>query len=414
MRHPRARLGARTPKEREQLTMPRNRPVLLVAILVSLAVGAALPGLLAALRGRGPAPETAGDSAATDGPIKLSAAQIEASKITLAKVGAGVLTRLITVPATVTPDPDRLARVAAKVAGTVAELRKRLGDDLRRDETIAIVDSREVADAKSEYLAAAVNADLQSKLFQREKGLFDKKITAEQLFLKARTTFAEAKLRLDLARQKLAALDLSESEIANLATQPIAGLRAKEIRAPIAGRVIERLVNLGQPVTAESQLYVISDLSVVEADLSVPLASLAAVRDGQPVRLVNNDGRAFEGKVAIVSAVVTAETRAGHVIASFKNSDFALRPGMALNAEIELAQTRVALAAPRAAVQLIHNEPYVFVRTADGFEKRRIVTGIGDDDEVEVTGGLTPGETIAVANSFVLKAEAGKHEIPEE
>lgn len=394
--------------------MPRNRIVLLSAILVSLAVGAALPGLLSALRGRSPPAGGQSDSAATDGPIKLSAAQIEAAKITLARVGPGVLTRQITVPAAVTPDPDRLARVAAKVSGTIAELRKRLGDDVARNETIAIVDSREVADAKSEYLAAAVNYDLQSKLFQREKGLFEKKITAEQLFLKAKTTFAEAKLRLDLARQKLAALDLSESEITGLSTQPIASLRAKEIRAPIAGRVIERLVNLGQPVTAESQLYVLSDLSVLEADLSVPLASLAAVRDGQAVRLLTNEGRAFDGKVTIVSAVITPETRAGHVIASFRNSDFALRPGVLLNAEIELAQTRVAVAAPRAAVQLLHNEPFVFVRTGVGFEKRRIVIGVGDDDEVEVKEGLAVGETIAVGNSFVLKAEAGKTEIPEE
>lgn len=397
--------------------MPRKIP-LAVMILASLAVGAALPGLIGRLRS--PPAQTSASADAPDAPaetaelIRLTPEQIDAAKIETVKVGPGVLTRRITVPAAVKPDPDRLARVAAKVSGVVSEMRKRLGDEVAANETIAVIDSREVADAKSEYLAAVVNYDLQAKLFQREKGLFEKKITAEQLFLKAKTTFTEAKLRLDLARQKLAALDLSESEISGLASQPIARLRQKEIRAPIAGRVIERLVNLGQPVTSEGQLYVISDLSVVEADLSVPIASLASVREGQPVLLKAADGRVFEGKVTIISAMITPETRAGLVIASFKNPEFLLHPGVLLNAEIALAQTPAKILVPRGAMQLIHNEPNVFVRVAEGFEKRRIEIGDGDDDNVEATKGLAPGETIAVANSFLLKAESGKSEIPEE
>jgi len=396
--------------------MSRNA-TLVFAIVASLAVGAALPGVIDRLRSA-PPHTTGSDKAvqptASEGLLRLTAEQIETAKIETAKVGSGVLTRDLIVPATVKPDPDHLARVAAKVSGVVAELRKKLGDPVAANETIAVIDSREVADAKSEYLAASVNYELQSQLFQREKGLFEKKITAEQLFLKAKTVFTEARLRLDLARQKLAALDLSESEIAALATQPIARLRQKEIRAPIAGRVIQRVVNIGQPVTAESELYMLADLSSVEVDLSVPVASLGSIRDGQPVALKSADGRKFEGKVSIINAMVTPETRTGHVVASFKNADFALHPGMVLNAEIALAQTPVKLLVPRVAVQLIHNEPTVFVRVAEGFEKRRIETGEGDDNAIEVTKGLSPGETIATTNSFVLKAESGKSEIPEE
>jgi cobalt-zinc-cadmium efflux system membrane fusion protein len=397
--------------------MPRNA-LFLLAILASLAVGAALPGLFGKIRGPG-TPVDAGGAGpgvapAAEGVIRLTAEEIEAAKIAVAKVGPGVIRRQITVPATVKPDPDHLARVAAKVSGVVAEMRKKLGDEAAKNETVAVIDSREVADAKSEYLAALANYDLQSKLFAREKGLFEKKITAEQLFLKARAAFTEAKLRLDLARGKLAALDLSESEIAALAAQPIARLREKEIRAPIKGRIIERLVNLGQPVTAESQIYVLADLSQLEADLAVPIANLASVRAGQPVALKTADGRSFDGKVTIVNAMITPETRTGHVIASFDNADFALHPGVLLNAEIALEQSPVKTLIPRAAVQLVHNEPTVFVRVKDGFEKRAVELGDGDENAVEVVKGLAAGETIAVANSFLLKAEAGKGEIPEE
>jgi membrane fusion protein, heavy metal efflux system len=394
--------------------MSRNVTFVL-AIILSLAAGAALPGLMARLRGpAAPAAETAQPPGTADGLIRLSDDQIVSAKIETAKVGPGVLKRQLTVPAAVKPDPDHLARVAAKVSGVVAQMRKKLGDEVAKNETIAIIDSREVADAKSEYLAAMANFDLQSKLFQREKGLFEKKITAEQLFLKAKATFTEAKLKLDLARGKLAALDLSESEIAALSTQTIARLREKEIRAPLSGRVIERLVNLGQPVTGESQLYVLADLSELEAELAVPVASLASVQLGQPVILKGADGRAFEGKVTVVNAMITPETRTGHVIASFKNPDFALHPGILLNADIAIEQSPVKVLVPRGAVQLIHNEPSVFVRVKDGFERRAIELGDGDEASVEVTKGLSPGEAVAVANSFLLKAEAGKSEIPEE
>ena len=98
--------------------MPRKLLLFLV-IVASLAVGAAMPGLLARFNGPGaPAPgaqqEAAGRSAA-EGLIPLSAAQIEAAKITVAKAGPGVIRRQLTVPATLKPDPDHLARVAGSV-----------------------------------------------------------------------------------------------------------------------------------------------------------------------------------------------------------------------------------------------------------------------------------------------------------
>ena len=397
--------------------MSRQSNVLVLAVVASLAVGAAVPGLYGWLRGGGAPKASKGLSGAQNDTIPITPEQIEAEKIETAAVGPGVLRRRLTVPAAINPDPNKLARVAAKVAGTVLELKKRLGDDVALNEVVAVLDSREVADAKSEYLAAVVNYDLQNLLYQREKGLFDKKITAEQLFLKAKTTFAEAKLRLDLARQKLASLDMSEQEIAALPTQPISALRRKDIRAPIAGRVIERLVNLGQPVGGEGQpkeLYVLSDLSSVEADLSVPAGDLGLLREGQRVALQNAEGRGFEGKIIYVNAIITRETRSGQVIASFANPDLELRPGSLLEAEVALKETPVKVLAPRAATIIVDGRPSVFVRSTNGFVKRNVEIGRGDDEAVEIVSGLAPGEVVAVTNVFLLKAELGKHNIPEE
>jgi cobalt-zinc-cadmium efflux system membrane fusion protein len=273
--------------------MTRYRSVL-VAVLASLALGprcrrSSAP--CAASRSRPPARRS---SRARRRRSPASAAQIEASKIATATVGPGVITRRITAPAAVKPDPDKIARVAAKVAGVVEEMRKRLGDQVARGETIASIDSREVAEAKSEYLAASANFDLQNVLFQREKGLFEKKITAEQLFLKAKTVFMEAKVKLDLARQKLAAL-MSEQEIAPCLS---ADRRSspQEIRAPISGRVIERLVSVGQPVGARSRRSTSSPIFCRRGRTAVP-PPISPVARGQEVRMQNAEGRGFEGKI---------------------------------------------------------------------------------------------------------------------
>lgn len=135
-----------------------------------------------------------------EGVIKITADRVAVAKIEVASIGGGVLARRLTVPGTITPDSNRIARVAAKVVGTVAELNKQLGDAVAKGDLVAVLESREVAEAKSEYLAAQVNFDLQKTLFEREQSLFQKNITAEQQFLRARTTFSEAQLRASTLR----------------------------------------------------------------------------------------------------------------------------------------------------------------------------------------------------------------------
>jgi cobalt-zinc-cadmium efflux system membrane fusion protein len=348
------------------------------------------------------------------GAIKLSAAQIEAARIEIANAEAGTIARRLNVPGAVIMDADRVGRVAAKVVGTVAELRKRLGDEVSKGEVVAILESREVADAKSEYLGAVVAFDLQKTLFDREQMLWDRRIIPEQQFLRTQTALSQAKLRVDLARQKLSALDLSESEVADLPNKPIATLRQKEIRAPLGGRVVERKVDLGAPVGGEGhekELYVIADLSSVWLELSVPTSDLALVREGQPVAITaGGDGNSPAGKIIFTSPVLDRETRSARVIAAMENKELAWRPGSYVGAQITLEEQPVDLCVPRAALQTIAGEQVVFVRTEEGFEKREVVLGKADERTVEIVFGLDPGEPIAVANTFILKAELGKSE----
>jgi cobalt-zinc-cadmium efflux system membrane fusion protein len=105
------------------------------------------------------------------------------------------LARRITVPGSITPAAGRIARVSVKLEGTVAELRKNLGDPVEQNEVLAILESREVADAKSEYLAARLSNELQQELFQRDRKLYEGKVLTEQQFLRSRNLTAQTEVQ---------------------------------------------------------------------------------------------------------------------------------------------------------------------------------------------------------------------------
>jgi cobalt-zinc-cadmium efflux system membrane fusion protein len=353
-----------------------------------------------------------------DEAIKLSERQIEAGNFAAVNVGPGVLARRIHVPGSIVPSGDHIARVAVRLLGTVAELRKRLGDSVQAGEVIAVIESREVADAKSEYLAARLVFDLQQTLFDRSTRLFEGKILSENDYLRARTTFADARVKIETARQKLFALSLTAEQIEALPQQPVETLRRQELRAPIAGRVAERRVELGSLVGREgqeSELFVIADLSVVWADLAVSPSDLPAIREGQPITIAAGTGReASPATIMFVSPLLDKDTRAARIVASVDNAARLWRPGAFITAEIPTAEVTAEIVVPKTALQSIKGETHVFVRTAEGFEARKVTLGREDDRAVEIAAGLRAGERIATSNTFVLKADLGKSETAHE
>jgi len=411
--------------------MNSRQPVLIVALVTAaLVAGIALASFIPSVAqrflaiaafstgGRASAPkppEPTQRKAAVDGAglaagaISLGDSEIEAAGIALAAAEGGAISHRIVVPGTIVPNTDRIAHVAVKLSGTLAELRKKIGDTVTAGEVLAVLESREVADAKSEYLAAKLTNELQQDLYERDKALWDKKISTEQQFLRSRNQAAHAKMRNDIARQKLFALGLSEAEIAGLPDEPETSLRRQEVRAPISGRVVERKVELGVAVgrdNLETELFVIADLDLAWVEFAVGPDDLPLVREGQSVTVsARNIAGKAEGKVVFISPMMDKETRSARVTAEIANPDSIWRAGSFVTGAIAFEQKSVSLAVPTTAIQTMGSEQVVFVRTPEGFAKRPLVLGRSDDRIIEVVSGLRPGEIIAVSNTFALKAE---------
>ncbi len=347
------------------------------------------------------------------GGVKLSERQIAAGNFAIREVTAGTLTKRIAVPGTIVPSGERIAKVSVRLLGTVAEVRKRLGDTVNEGDVLAIIESREVADAKSQYLAARVAFDLQETLFNRSKSLFESKVSSENDFLRAKTAFEDIRIKYDVARQKLFALGLTNDQIVALPQQPVESLRLQELRAPMGGRIAERRVDLGSLVGREgqeSELFVIVDSRVVWAELALPVTDLAVVREGLRIGIESANAEPLPATIMFVSPLLDRETRLARVVASVDNPTLSLRPGMFITAQIPSQQAQADIVVPKSAVQTVDGQSTVFVRTPDGFMPHRIVTGREDSKSVEVTSGLSPGDRIATANTFVLKADLGRGE----
>ena len=343
------------------------------------------------------------DDEHAEGQIILNEQQIKSAGIDIAAVGNGALSKEVSVPAKITAAADRLAQIVPKASGTVAEARKNLGDKVEKGEVMALIESREMAEAIADFLAAKRSEDLARTTFTREKNLWEKKITAEQDYLNAQNAQQEAKIRLDLARQKLQALGHDGTQVSNTNS------RFHELRAPISGRVINRDLTLGEYVDTSRAAYTVADLGTVWAEIALSSADLPFVREGLDATVTGNGGKST-GKLIFLSPALSPDTRTAKAIIEIDNHDGTWRAGSFATARIATSAEDLPIVVPKSAVQTIDGKTSVFVRIAEGFEKRDIVTGREDSQRTEIITGLAAGEKIAVSNTFTLKAELGKSE----
>jgi len=399
-----------------------GRPtIIVIAFAAGAAIVAFAPGLSTTLQravGFGKQTTTAAslvkkDAAGTGRAlIPMSDEQVKLAQIGTVTAGPATIAKRLVVPGTIVPHADHIVHVSVKLSGTVADLRKNIGDDVAKDEVIAALESREVADAKSEYLAARLTNDLQQDLSARDKTLWDSRVGTEQQYLRSRNAAAQTGMRLNIARQKLLALGLGEKDIAALPDAPETLLRRQDVLSPITGRVVERKVELGTAVgrdNLETELFVVVDLNRVWVELSVASSDLSLLKEGQPVNVTARGlPKAAAGKIVFVSPLVDKDTRTARVVAEIDNPDRSWRPGSFVTAAIALNERTVPVVIPTTAIQKIGDQQIVFVRTKEGFEKRSIVAGQKEDQSVEIVSGLAAGEIIAVSNTFSLKAELSK------
>jgi cobalt-zinc-cadmium efflux system membrane fusion protein len=343
--------------------------------------------------------------------VHLSEAKRKELGIELATAQAGSLKTQLSLSGAITLNTDRSVHVVSRIPGIVREVRKHLGDMVRAGDVMAVIDSRELADTKGAYLAAMERVTLTAETFQREKDLWEKKISPAEDYLKAKQAHAEARIELRSGKQKLLALGFSEPSLKQLVSEPEASLTRYEIVAPLAGTVIEKHLNVGEFVKDDTEVFHVADLRTVWVNLNVPPEDLMRVEKGERVRL--SAGASLpeaEGTVSYIGSVVVADTRTVPVRVELPNPYGRWRPGLFVTASLTTKETTASVLVPQAAIQTIEGKPTVFVQTQEGFEARPVTLGRSNETHVEIIAGLNSRERYAVTETFLLKAELAKGE----
>ena len=336
-----------------------------------------------------------------EGLIELSDAQIQAAAIAVDTASAGHIQTALLLPGEIRLNEDRTSHVVPRLAGVVESVGVSLGQVVKKGQVLAVLASPAAAEQRSELQTAQKRLALARTTYQREKTLWEQKVSAQQDYQQAGQALSEAEVAVANAQQKLGALGLSPLSAS--------GLNRIALRAPLDGIVIEKHLSLGEAVKEDSAVFTIADLSQVWAEINVPAKDLPSVRVGEKVTI---KATAFDasaaGTIAFVGALIGEQTRTAKARVVLANPQGAWRPGLFVNVAVVAEETAAPVTISADAVQTVAEQPVVFVKVDGGFMAQPVKLGRSDGRRTEVLQGLQAGTPYAATGSFVVKSELGK------
>jgi len=348
--------------------------------------------------------------------VKLTSKQITLIGLKTAVASEGVLTRDLWLNGEVTADQDRTLQIMPKAGGVIVELKKTLGDDVRANDTLALIESQDIPAAWATYYVARSKADLADNQFARNETLWNKKVIAEEDYLVSKQGATEAQAQLKAAIQKLALFGIDPTKIPEKASANFTSSRVP-VTAPMTGTIVEKKIAIGDQVTEQSPLFRLANLDKVWVIANAFEPDMACLKVGlqTSVRLRAYPRRTFEGTITWVSQVLDEKTRTLAVRVELDNQERLLKPGSFARVLVRVPEKSTSLSVPPAAVQRQDKDQIVFVDEGSGIYRRRVVkTALQAPGAIEIVQGLKAGERVVTEGSFILKSELEKSSFGED
>jgi len=279
----------------------------------------------------------------------------------------------------------------AQAQATLAQARARLGLENGRP-----FDPEETPEVR----AAAAQRDMAEDARRRAEQLYGSGSISDAELQRARASAAAAQAQYRSALNNMRGAYYAYQQAAAVAQQASRALADSVVRAPFAGEVAERRVNVGEYVTPQRPVALIVKTDVLRMEVQVPQERIAHVRRDQRVE-VQVDAfpeRVFVGTIRYISAAVRSDTRSLIAEAVIPNEDGVLRPGLFATARIALGTQRPAVAVPARAVLSEAGAHRVFVVAGGRVQERVVTVASRAGDLVLIERGVNPGERVATDN----------------
>ncbi len=262
--------------------------------------------------------------------------------------------------------------------------------------------------------ARAARAELESACEQAELDVWKQRSVAD-------STAGDTQRRVEIARQRLAALLLDEAATRKDGNTPRAeslGASDKDlnhlsrvaIRAPLAGTIENRMVSTSERVSATDSMFTLADTSTmwITAEIRENDWPAVAIETGQSVSVTVPalDNSTFKAGVEYIGREVSPKTNAVPIVAGIDNSDGRLRAGLFVRVSVPVGVKADVLTAPTRAVLQHDGRSFVFVPAGDNrFRRVDVRTGDEDEERIEIVSGLNVGTEVVTSGAFILKSE---------
>jgi len=338
--------------------------------------------------------------------INMPSEEIAKYDIGVATAGPGQLAIKTILPGEIAINTDKMAHIVPRVPGMVREVKVKLGDLVHKGDILAVIDSRDLADARAAYLASMERLELAQAMFDLKEKLWKKNISSEKEYLNTQKDLAQAKIDLRAAKQKLIAMGFTSTYLDTLPEEREEFFTRYEVVAPFDGTVIKKNIALGEILKDDAEVFVVADLRTVWINLQVYKKDLPLIRKGQHVSLAGQTHLPeIYGEIDYVDPLIGAQTQTALARMVLPNPRGELRPGLFVKASVTVKSLRADVLIRSEYVQYLNDNPCIFIRVSNGFELRGVTQGDTDGEYVAITGGLKAGEKYATKNSFLLKAE---------
>ena len=334
-----------------------------------------------------------------EGLVEMDAKRAASAGIVTETAQAGSLGAEILAQGVVAPTPDGEAILTARADGAVVRIAKGLGDAVAAGETIAWLESRDAAAIAAERSSAAARVALARSTYERERRLYEAKVTARQDFEAARAALAEAEA------------EMRRSQSAASASKVSGDGRTLAVTSLIAGRITKSDTRFGAYVSAGTELFRVADPRRIQINASVLPADARRVSPGDRAVIELVGGETVGATVRSATPSLDPESKVATLVL-VPDSGAQLTPGQGLRVRItpRNAAATSSIGLPDEAVQSVEGRDVVFVKTAKGFQATNVTVGQRSAGRVEIVAGLKPGSVVATRGAFLLKAELGKGE----
>lgn len=432
-------MDARNPLEHDVVAPPtgrRRRPLVVVAVVAALcAVGAfallapeRARGVIAAATGLfGSGGQDPGADVAKAGPVEriFRPSKEQRAAFEILPVATQTFRPEGSAEGRIALNEDDNVPVASPYSGRVTKVQARAGDDVKAGDVLLTLEATDMVQAQNDYQAALNNLGKQQALLKldqtiaaRQQELFQARAvalkdyqSAQNDVIAAQSDLKTAEANLDAVKNRLRLLGKSDAEIAAYEKNGRLGSET-QIRAPIAGTIVQRKVGIGQYLSASSEpVFVIGDLSTVWLIANVRESEIPKIRIGQEVeaKVAGFSTRVFKARVNYMAASLDPATRRLAVRSEVDNQDRVLRPEMFATYIIVTGKGQPSPSVPLAAIVYEGERTHVWVARPDGaVEARDIKLGLINGESAQVVDGLKAGEQIVTRGAlFIDRAATG-------